>query len=73
MPDKSERSLRPLFYNNPYLVQQALDNIKNYSYSQTENAILLLHDYNLKTIGINSYGASPASLMKELSYKIMKG
>ena len=73
MPDKSERSLRPLFYNNPYLVQQALDTIKNYSYSQTENAILLLHDYNLKTIGINSYGASPASLMKELSYKIMKG
>ncbi|HEV2831025.1 MAG TPA: DNA polymerase III subunit delta, partial [Hanamia sp.] len=73
MPDKSERSLRPLFYNNPYLVEQALDTIKNYSYSQTENAILLLHDYNLKTIGINSYGASPASLMKELSYKIMKG
>ncbi|HEY9340028.1 MAG TPA: DNA polymerase III subunit delta [Hanamia sp.] len=73
MPDKSERSLRPLFYNNPYLVQQALDTIKNYSYSQTENAILLLHDYNLKTIGINSYGASPASLMKELSYKIIKG
>jgi DNA polymerase-3 subunit delta len=73
MPDKSERSLRTLFYNNPYLVQQALDTIKNYSYSQTENAILLLHDYNLKTIGINSYGASPASLMKELSYKIMKG
>jgi DNA polymerase-3 subunit delta len=53
-------------------VQQALDTIKNYSYSQTENAILLLHDYNLKTIGINSYGASPASLLKELSYKIMK-
>ncbi|MEO5649519.1 MAG: DNA polymerase III subunit delta [Ginsengibacter sp.] len=73
MPDKSERSLRPLFYNNPYLVEQALNTIKNYTYSQTENAILLLHDYNLKTIGINSYGASPASLMKELSYKIMYG
>ena len=73
MPDKSERALRPLFYNNPFLVEQALDTIRNYSYSETEQAILLLHDYNLKSIGINNYGTSHGSLMKELSYKIIKG
>ena len=71
MPDKSERTLRPLFYNNPYLVEQAVDMIKNYSYSETEKVILLLHDYNLKSIGINNYGTSHASLMKELTYKII--
>lgn len=73
MPDKSDRAIRPLFYNNPYLVEQAMDTVSNYSYVETEKVILLLHDYNLKSIGINSYGASPASLMKELSYKIMRG
>lgn len=73
MPDKSERALRPLFYNNPFLVQQALDTIKNYSFGETEQAILLLHDYNLKSIGINNSSTSPVSLMKELSYKIIRG
>jgi DNA polymerase-3 subunit delta len=71
LPDRSTGAIKSLFYNNPFLVDQALDTLKNYSYSQMENVILLLHDYNLKTIGINSYGASPASLLKELSYKII--
>jgi DNA polymerase-3 subunit delta len=73
MPDKSDRALKSLFYNNPYLVEQALDTLRNYSFMETEKAILLLHDYNLKSIGINNYGASPGSLLKELSYKIIKG
>ena len=71
LPDRSTGAIKSLFYNNPCLVDQALETLKNYSYSQMENVILLLHDYNLKTIGINSYGASPASLLKELSYKII--
>ncbi len=73
MSDKSERALRPLFFNNPYLVQQAMDMALNYSYSEIEKAILLLHDYNLKSIGINNYGTSGGSLLKELAYKIISG
>ncbi len=73
MPDKSDKALRPMFNNNPFLVAQVMDALRNYSYLEFEKAILLLHDYNLKTVGINSYGVSPASLMKELSYKIIKG
>jgi DNA polymerase-3 subunit delta len=73
MNDKSDNALRPLFFNNPVLIQQALATLKNYSYSQIEHAILLFHEYNLKSIGVNSYGASFGSLMKELSYKIIKG
>jgi len=73
MPDKSERALRPLFYNNPYLIQQAMDMLKNYSYAESEQIILLLHHYNLKSLGIKNPGTSPGSLMKEMVYKIIKG
>ena len=71
MTDKSERALKPLFSFNSHLVDQILDTIKNYSFSQVEQIIILLHDSNLKSIGIDSYGLSSAAIMKELSYKIM--
>jgi DNA polymerase-3 subunit delta len=73
MNDKSEKALRPIFYNNPFLVQQAMDMLMNYSFKEAEQAILLLHDYNLKSVGIRNYGTSGGSLMKELAYKIIKG
>jgi len=71
MADKSERALKPLFSFNPTLVEQVLDTLKNYSFSQMEQVILLLHHSNLKSIGIDSAGLSSGSIMKELSYKIM--
>ena len=71
MADKSERALKPLFSFNPHLVDQVLETIKNYSFSQIEQIIILLHDSNLKSIGIDSSGVSTGSLMKELSYKII--
>lgn len=72
MPDKSERSFRALFYNNPSAISQAMAALKNYSFGDMEKTILLLHHYNLKTVGIGSYNTAPASLMKELVYKIME-
>lgn len=71
MADKTERALRPMFYNNPYAAKQALETILNYSYSGVEQILLLLHEYNLKSIGVNSIGISDASLMKELAVKII--
>ena len=73
MNDKSEKALRPLFYNNPFLVQQAIDTLLNYSFAGAEQAIMLLHEYNLRGVGIKNSGTSGASLMKELVYKIIKG
>ena len=73
MNDKSEKALRPVFYNNPYLVQQAMDMLMNYSFAEAEQAIILLHDYNLKSVGIRNHGTPGGSLMKELAYKIIKG
>jgi DNA polymerase-3 subunit delta len=71
MGDKSERALRPMFYNNPYAARQALETVLNYSYSGVEQTLMLLHEYNLKSVGINSIGVSDASLMKELVVKII--
>ncbi len=71
MNDKSERAIAAMFYGNPYAARQALDTMINYSYSGVEEALLLFHEYNLKSIGINNGGASEASLMKELAVKLI--
>jgi len=71
MPDRSERALKPAFSFNSFLVEQVMETMKNYSFSEIEQVILLLHDANLRSIGIGNSGISIGSLMKELSYKIM--
>ena len=71
MHDKSERAIKPVFNYNPALVEQVMETIKNYSFLEMEQVILLLHDSNLKSIGIGNTGISAGALMKELSYKIM--
>lgn len=71
MPEKTEKALRPLFYNNPYAARQALETVLNYSYSGVEQTLMLLHEYNLKSVGINSSGVTDGSLMKELAVKII--
>ena len=71
MPDKSEQTLKPIYSYNSHLVEHVLQTIKNYSFLEIEQVILLLHDANLKSIGIGSTSLSTGSLMKELSYKIM--
>ena len=71
MVDKSEAALKPLFYNNPYAVKEALSTMKMYGYEGIERSLLLLHDYNLKSVGVNSNGTSDASLLKEMVVKMM--
>ncbi len=71
MTDKTEKALRPMFYNNPHAARQALETVLNYSYTGVEQTLMLLHEYNLKSVGINSIGITDASLMKELAVKII--
>lgn len=71
MPDKSERAIKPVFNYNPAVVEQVMETLKNYSFLEMEQVILLLHDSNLKSIGIGNSGISAGALMKELSFKIM--
>ena len=71
MSDKSEKALTPLFYRNPFAAKQALETVMNYSYDSVEQALMLLHEYNLKSVGIRNPGVPDASLMKEMAVKII--
>lgn len=72
MTDKSEKAITPLFYRNPVAARQALETMLNYSHTGVEQALLLLHEYNLKSVGIRNPATSPASLIKEMTVKIIR-
>jgi|SRR5690242_873561 len=69
--DKSEKAIKPIFNFNPAVVEQVMKTIRNYSFSEMEQVILLLHDVNLKSIGIGNPSISAGALLKELAFKIM--
>ncbi len=71
MNDHSDAALKPYFYFNPVSLGQAKDMMKNYGYSGMEKLILLLHQYNLKSIGVGDSGTNGASLMKEMAAKMI--
>lgn len=68
--NKSEQALFGVFKNS-FAAKTAMLAINNYSYNGIEKIILLLHHYNLKSIGINDTGTEDADLMKEMVVKIM--
>src|SRR3954470_2544510 len=68
--EKSEEALKPLFNYNAFSARQGLIAAKNYGFEGVERAILLLHYYNLKSVGVNDVGTEDASLLKEMVVKI---
>jgi DNA polymerase III subunit delta len=56
---------------NPFFVKDYLATARNYGYEGVEAALILLHDYNLKSVGVNNAGHGDAALMKEMMFKIM--
>ncbi len=61
-----------LGYNslNPY-VKDIISCAKNYRQKGVEQALLLLHEYNLKSIGIHASNVSEADLLKEMVVKMI--
>ena len=56
---------------NPYFIKDYKLAARNYGYAGVESALLLLHQYNLRSVGVNDAGTEDASLMKEMISKIM--
>lgn len=56
---------------NPFFIKDYRTAAGNYGFGGIENALLLLHHYNLRSIGVNDAGTEDASLMKEMVVKIM--
>ncbi|HEY0678879.1 MAG TPA: DNA polymerase III subunit delta [Chitinophagaceae bacterium] len=71
MADKTENGLKPLFSNNIYSARQGITAARNYGYEGTEKVILLLHHYNLRSLGVNDPGTEDASLLKEMVMKMV--
>ncbi len=71
LSDKSEKAVAGLFYNNPFAAKQALQTANNYGYGGIERTLLLLHYYNLRSLGVHDASTGDAGLMKELVVKMM--
>lgn len=67
----TKEGLKQHFYFNPVALQQGEAMMKNYGFEGVQKMIMLLHHYNLKSIGINDNGTNGASLMKEMVVKMM--
>ena len=66
-----EKTLATNLGINPYVIKNYMVATKNYSYQNVEKILLLLHAYNLRSIGVHDIGTSDAGLLKELVVKMI--
>lgn len=57
---------------NPFFMKDYILAARLYKYPGVEKILLLLHTYNLKSIGVGSINTGDASLMKEMVVKMME-
>jgi len=55
----------------PFFVKEYLSAASKYDFESVEKVLLLLHQYNLRSIGVNNGGATDSGLLKEMVVKIM--
>jgi DNA polymerase-3 subunit delta len=68
---RDEKTVAASLGVNPFFVKDYLKAVNAYSFPAVEKAILLLHHYNLRSVGIADIGTEDASLLKEMVYKII--
>lgn len=66
-----EKTIATALGVNPYFMKEYMQAARLYTYPGVEKALLLLHSYNLKSIGVGSTATEDASLMKEMVVKMM--
>lgn len=71
IPGPDEKTAATVLGVSPFFVKDYLTAAKNYGFTGTENALLLLHHYNLKSVGVGSVNVEDASLLKELVAKLV--
>lgn len=67
-----EKSIATAIGVNPYFARDYFSAARKYNYAAVEKTLLLLHQYNLRTVGVNDGGSSEAGLLKELVVKMMQ-
>ncbi|HRO47037.1 DNA polymerase III subunit delta [Agriterribacter sp.] len=72
VPSQDEKTAAAATGINTYFIKDYMLTAKNYGYAGIEQALLLLHEYNLRSVGVHDAGTEDASLMKEMVWKIMQ-
>jgi DNA polymerase-3 subunit delta len=67
-----EKTIATAIGVNPYFARDYFSASRKYNYAAVEKTLLLLHQYNLRTVGVNDGGSSEAGLLKELVVKMMQ-
>jgi len=68
---RDEKTIAASLGINVFFIKDYLKATNVYSYPDVEKLILLLSDYNLKSIGIKNSGTPDASLLKEMVVKMI--
>jgi DNA polymerase-3 subunit delta len=71
IPGPDEKTTAAVLGVSPYYVKDYLQAAKNYGFAGTENALLLLHQYNLKSVGVGAVNMEEGALLKELATKLV--
>ncbi|HWJ25596.1 MAG TPA: DNA polymerase III subunit delta [Flavisolibacter sp.] len=71
VPSRDEKTVAWAIGVNSFFVRDYLQTAMKFSSQEVEKVILLLHQYNLKCIGINDAGTSDSMLLKEMVVKMI--
>jgi DNA polymerase III subunit delta len=71
VPSRDEKSVATAIGVHSYFVRDYLQTAMKFSSQEIEKVLLLLHQYNLKGIGVNDIGSSDAMLLKEMTVKMI--
>lgn len=66
-----EKTIATAIGVNPYFMKDYMQAARLYTYPGIEKVLLLLHLYNLKSVGVGSTNTEDASLLKEMAVKMM--
>ena len=68
---RDERSIASLLGINAFFVKDYINAMQRFTPSEVENILLILHHYNLKSVGISRADVDDAGLMSEMAAKII--
>jgi DNA polymerase III subunit delta len=71
VPSRDEKTVAAAIGVNAYFVRDYLQTAIKFSMHEIERVLLLLHQYNLKGIGVNDAGTTDAMLLKEMTVKMI--
>ena len=71
VPSRDDKSVAAAIEVNNYFVKDYIQTATRFSSHEVEKLILLLHQYNLRGIGVNDAGTSEAMLLKEMVVKMI--